>query len=291
MDLSYALSQVRQNWSSRTWWRNRVLTPYVLGTATRLDPRNPGYDGAVRVMDEDWDNLFILDACRADYFERVVDLDSFDAYRREISLGSHSSEWTERNFAGREFGDTVYLSANPHTGLLAGESFHELVELTEEDFDDEARTALPGTMVERAVELHERNPHKRLIVHFMQPHGPFVYEGADLGTSAPDDDAAYWEGYSRTLDYVLPFVRELAERVGGRSVVSADHGQTHDATLYGLIDIDAHPPGLRLPELVEVPWATIEGDERREVRAGDVTRFEESSTEDVEKRLEHLGYR
>lgn len=146
-------------------------------------------------------------------------------------------------------------------------------------------------MVERAVEVHERNPNKRLIVHFMQPHGPFVYEGVGLEASEPDEDAAYWEEYSRTLDYVLPYVRELADRVGGRSVISADHGQTHDATLYGLIDTNAHPPGLRIPELVEVPWAIIESGERRDIRAGDVTQIEKSSTEDVEKRLEHLGYR
>lgn len=93
-----AFSEIRKNLWSFNWWRNRVLVPYIFGTATRFYPRYPGYEDAVRVMDEDWDTLIVLDACRADTFQNVADLDRFDGYQTRVSLGSHSSEWTRRRF-------------------------------------------------------------------------------------------------------------------------------------------------------------------------------------------------
>lgn len=284
--IRYALSEIRENFSSVNWWRNRVVVPYALGTATRFVPGNPGYDEAVHVMDEDWDNLVILDACRADVFKEVAEMKWFDDYRREISLGSHSGEWTEHNFSGKEFGDTVYVSANPHTEILANDSFHELIELRESEFDEECGTVLPETMVEKAVEAHERHPHKRLIIHFMQPHGPFVYEEPlpDPEEKTPEE---YWERYRLTLEYVLDHVKDLVAEIDGKTVISADHGQTYDETMFG-ISLPTHPPRFRTPELVTVPWATINS-ERREIREGEVTVSEQR--DDLEKRLEHLGYR
>ena len=69
--LSHALSEIRQNYSSINWWRNRVFVPYVIGTLTRLHPSYPGYNKAIHVMNEDWDNLIILDAYRYDELNRL----------------------------------------------------------------------------------------------------------------------------------------------------------------------------------------------------------------------------
>ena len=150
--LERALSEIRANYDSLNWWRNRVLLPYVVGTATRLHPGYPGYDEAIRVMDEDWDTLVVLDACRADVFEEVADLARFDAYEPVVSLGSHSSEWTRRNFRGGRFDDTVYVSANPHTALEAGDSFHRVLELWETHTDEDAGVVLPDAVRDAVVE-------------------------------------------------------------------------------------------------------------------------------------------
>ena len=107
VSLRHALSEIRKNYDSPSWWRNRVFVPYLFGTLTRFYPKYPGYDEAVRVMEEDWDTLIVLDACRSDSFQSVADLDAYDSYETKVSLGSHSSEWTRRNFAGRQFDDTV----------------------------------------------------------------------------------------------------------------------------------------------------------------------------------------
>ncbi|WP_281241044.1 hypothetical protein [Haloplanus vescus] len=39
------------------------------------------------MIDQDWDNLLILDACRADMFKAVADTECFDAYETVRSHG------------------------------------------------------------------------------------------------------------------------------------------------------------------------------------------------------------
>jgi hypothetical protein len=283
LDPRHALSEVRKNFTSLNWWRNRVFVPFVFGTATRLYPGYPGYDEAVRVMEEDWDTMIVLDACRADCFERTVDLDRFDEYQSRVSLGSHSSEWTRRNFQGGSFGDTVYVSANPHTALEAGDAFHHVVELWETDFDDDAGVVRPEVVRDAAIDAHEEFPDKRLIVHFMQPHGPYI--GSDIGDD-PDDERRHWRAYTENLEYVLPFADDIIEVVPGKTVVTADHGQIHATGIADKLGLGGHKPRLRLPELVEIPWAVLDG-ERREIRAGETS---QAQGEQVQNRLEDLGY-
>jgi len=283
MDPRHALSEVRKNWTSFNWWRNRVFVPFVFGTATRLHPRYPGYDEAVHVMEEEWDTLIVLDACRADFFEEVADLDRFDGYSARVSLGSHSSEWTRRNFQGESFGDTVYVSANPHTSLEAGDAFHHIVELWETDFDENVGVVRPETVRDAAIEAHEQFPDKRLIVHFMQPHGPFI--GSEIGDDHRNE-SEYWQAYRENLEHVLPFAEDLFDAVPGKTVITADHGQAYTDGIKDSLGIGGHKPRLRFPSLVEVPWAVLEG-ERREIHAAETG---EAQGENVQERLKDLGY-
>lgn len=281
--LRHAVSEIHQNFFSLKWWRNRVFVPHVVGRATRLHPSYPGYDEAIKVTEEDWDNLLVLDACRADAFERVADLDRFDDYRSVVSLGSHSSEWTRRNFAGQEFGDIVYVSANPHTSKLAGDSFHTLVEMWDREFDDISGTVPPDTMGEAAREALDQYPNKRLIVHFMQPHGPFI------GSDVPEEEfiERYWEAYDQNLEFALASVYELLDELPGRTVVSADHGQIAPGPVTSLFGVNGHKARLRHPGVVTVPWAIKDGDRRRIVTG----KTSETTSDGIDNRLRDLGYK
>lgn len=278
ISLRRALSEIRENFRSPQWWRDRVFVPFVVGPLTRLHPRYPGYDEAVHVMEEDWDNLFILDACRADVFETVVDTGQFDTYSRAVSLGSHSSEWTQRNFGGRTFPDAVYVSANPHTTLLANDTFHELVEVWKE-YDVAPNQIDPDELAEAATAAADRHPDKRIIVHFMQPHGTggLVPEGASTEKT-----------YRDTVRAATDLVVSLGDSLGGKTVITADHGELFTSGMLSALGIDQHKARLRMPGLVYVPWAVIDG-ERREITAGaaSTTEVDEDA---VEQRLEDLGY-
>ncbi|WP_244509685.1 LTA synthase family protein [Haloferax larsenii] len=266
-------------------------------------------------MDGEWDNLFILDACRADLFEEVANLDFYDSYRRVTSLGSTTEEWTRNNFGGEQFGDTVYLTSNPYTTKVAGDSFFELINVWADSFDEETATVYPEPMIDAALEANQKYPDKRLIVHFMQPHYPFVgsdtFVGAGMnpkgvmeGTIGGDKKQTawralaegevtgeeVWEAYSDNLRLVLDPVNQLAEELDGLSVVTSDHGNMRGERTWPVpIRVFGHPGGLRDKELIEVPWAVLEGERRRRIKSGGVNLAEEDK-ETINSRLRELGY-
>lgn len=274
----HAISEIRDNIHSIKWWKDRVFVPFVVGSLTQVHPFYPGYDEAVHVMDEDWDTLIVLDACRADFFEETVDTERFDAYSRVVSLGSHSSEWTRKNFQSEEFEDTVYVSANPHTTLLASNTFHELIEVWK-DYDVSPNQINPSDVIATAKRVHKRNPNKRLIVHMMQPHG--------TGGIVPDDDNVV-NSYRATIPAVTDIAIDFAEQIDGKTVFTADHGELFTSGLLSKLGVDQHKPRLRFPNLVYVPWAEIDG-QRRNITDGDLSNTE-IDHKAVEDRLHDLGY-
>lgn len=79
------------------------------------------YGPGIDVMAEDWDNLILLDACRYDYFESQINIEG--ELKSAISRGGHSWEFMQGNFVGREFHDTIYVTANPHVEKLSDGTF------------------------------------------------------------------------------------------------------------------------------------------------------------------------
>ncbi|WP_253739229.1 hypothetical protein [Halohasta salina] len=195
-----------------------------------------------------------------------------------VSLGSHSSEWTRKNFQNKSFEDTVYISANPHTTLLANDTFHELIEVWKE-YDESPNQIDPAEIVATAKQANERHPNKRLIVHFMQPHGT----GKLVAETEPEV-----KSYRATIPAVTDIVVELAAELDGKTVITADHGELFTSGLRAKLGIYKHKARLRFPGLVYVPWAEIDG-QRREITDGKLSETEIDETA-VEQRLQDLGY-
>lgn len=235
------------------------------------------HDG-VTVTDEDWDVLVVLDACRYDTYDRVVEFDG-DLDSR-TSQGSNTTEWLKANFEG-SYDDIVYVSANPrvsHTevdGFRGADHFHRIIDVWETDWDAEVNTVRPQRVTEAAIEAHRRYPDKRLIVHYIQPHAPWIGDTivSDRETSIEEVSPDKWinagktwgtmlnEGkdtktiktaYEDNLRLVLESVGELLKAVSGRVVVTSDHGEC-----FGEKFIIEHPPGIYIRELVEVPWHVV----------------------------------
>lgn len=278
-------------------------------------------DSPTRIMDEDWDTLVVLDATRYDMFRDRNTIPGTLEHR--ISLGSTSEEFLERNFAGEIHHDTVYVNANPYVSYLDLDdgTFHAVVDLLDE-WDDDLQTVLPETVVDAAIDAHREHPRKRLIVHFMQPHTPFIGKtGRELGMGGwnPDQETAgldgdtiwqylrrhppnsedgidlemVWDAYNENLDIVLEHVETLLEELDGTTVITADHGNLVGERLSPIPTkrMYGHPYGVYHPNLVKVPWLRIDGDERRDVVA-EPPRSTETVDENVtEERLEALGYR
>ena len=285
--------------------------------------RRPFNTDGVDVMDEAWDNLLILDACRYDMFAAQASLPG--SLERRISRGSHTREFLAGNFGGRNLFDTVYVTASPQLHRWSEEidaRFHHVIDVWRADgWDDDHGTVLPETVNEYARAAHERFPDKRLIVHYLQPHYPFIDAestlnartfGADGGGGADvwgelmrgtlDVSAGdVWGAYRRNLDRVLPAVAALLEELPGLTVVTSDHGNMVGERARPVpIREWGHPPGIHTPELVEVPWLVYDEGRRKQVvweepdhevrveSTGDDETAEPAGT--VQDRLEQLGY-
>jgi hypothetical protein len=271
-------------------------------------------DAGISIVEEDWDNLIVLDACRADLFEEVADLDEFDEYRRVTSNASNTTPWTQKNFAGKALGDTVYVTANPVTSKEAPTDFHELREVWVDGYDLDHYTTPPGPVVEETLDAQADHGDKRLVAHFVQPHMPFVtrpdliyrthWRPGDVEGPEPDppnniwhalelgevDAEEVWEGYRETLEYVLDDAIELARELPGRSVIMSDHGNMLGERTIPPIRVYGHPPGLRCPELVTVPWAVIDSGDRPEMVTESANSRTEYGTQAIKRRLHDLGY-
>lgn len=231
------------------------------------------------MKDKEWDNLIILDACRHDFYE-----EEFGDSDYRITEGSASKEYIKKNFSDQEFKDTVYVTANPHlyedifsdlTGRKPEDVFHTVFNTYEDKWDREEGTVLPGSLVEDAVTAEKLFPEKRKIIHFMQPHGPFIGVDWDRGKLSKNkssgeeetvgvfdraqigllDSEKLVDGYRQNLALLEEHVEKLNEALDGRTVVTADHGE-----LLGEGGMYQHFEGCGAVALRKVPWDVIQED-------------------------------
>ena len=154
--LKYALSEVSENWNDRIWWKNRFLY-YVVGAYFRRRPNR-----GIFIMNLDWDNLIILDACRYDIFCKVYG----QKVNHVLSRGSNTVEFLLENFAHSMFKDTVYITTNPFVSKYCKSNFYRVIPLWDSEWDSELQTVPPDKVYERTLEFSEIYPDKKLIIHY-----------------------------------------------------------------------------------------------------------------------------
>jgi len=96
------------------------------------------------------------------------------------SIGSSTLEWRDKSFT-KYYPDIVYISANPYInsfaplkGFSANEHFCKVYDLWHENWDSRKQTVLPEVTTKRAIEIIRSEPGKRVIIHYMQPHEPYL---------------------------------------------------------------------------------------------------------------------
>jgi hypothetical protein len=273
------------------------------------------YDGSgTDIMAAEWDTLLILDGCRYDMFDRQNPLPG--RLESRTSRGSQSWEFMRRNFEGGQYHDTVYVSANPYTDRLSAGTFHRVVQLYEDGWDPETETVLPETVVEATKKAYVETPNKRFVVHFMQPHFPFigdrgrrlshtglahedieidgdrypVWRNLQYGFSDISLDAVI-DAYEENLDILFPHVERIIDSLGGKTVVTSDHGNLLGERLSPIpIRGYGHPEGIRHPKLTTVPWFVYDNDDRRDTVSDPSVETDQVNSDVIEQRLKDLGY-
>jgi len=288
-------------WLNRLYHRRAYLSEYN--------------ESGVNVFERDWDNLLLLDACRP---EMITDRLAGGEASTITSKGSDTFEFISANCREADLRDTVYVSASPildwHAETI-DQNFHDIYFVWEEHgWDDENKTVLPADTKDVALTAAETYPNKRLFVHFLQPHYPFIDAGTEFDKHQfhdPDDThpsfwrmvetgqlqltpEEIWELYEHNLECVLPHATELVEKLGGKSVITSDHTNMFGEPSSPIpLPEWGHPAGTYTDELVTVPWIEFEAEIRRRTVAEKPVAGKVNASMDADEareRLAELGY-
>ena len=146
----------------------------------------------ISVMDERWDYLIVLDACRYDYFQKLY-RDFFKGQlKKVVSQGCTTLAWCKKSFPGR-YDDVVYVSANPFInskleveGFNGKNHFHKVIDVWDWGWSEELGTVHPQQVNDAVLICKEKYPGKRFLTHYLQPHEPYLaYKLSTAGFPRP----------------------------------------------------------------------------------------------------------
>ncbi|MFB6301613.1 MAG: hypothetical protein ABEH78_01945 [Haloferacaceae archaeon] len=313
---------LKRNWYRPTWWATNAI-PFVLMRGYFEVMKYRGTD----IVEEDWDNLIILDACRYDHFRELSPVPG--RLESRWSMASSTGLFLRRNFEHRTCHDTVYVTGNPmyraeqygYDESVGRSTFHDTVDVWETDWDEEFNTVRPEAMVDPSKEAHDEYADKRLIVHFLQPHAPFIGEtgerikrqsGSGVIANMVEDaerrgGKPVWslvqegvvdvetarQAYRENVEIALPHVAELVSHFEGKTVITADHGELLGEMAWPIPYRQyGHPNRVWTKHLTRVPWHVVEGDSRREITSDPPpSNRSQDDRPEIEEKLSHLGYK
>lgn len=151
-------------------------------------------------------------------------------------------------------------------------------------------------------ETQQQYPNKRLIVHFIQPHHPYIgptgrevfRPNTNMEQSileADTDRSTLRKAYRENLDIIAPIIKYLIRNLSGKTVLTADHGELLGERSAPVPYVEyGHPKGTYVEKLVRVPWLEFDGEQRREITAGTIQDDHALDDSAIDDRLEALGY-
>lgn len=280
---------------------------------------NLKFGGCSNAIDKDWDCLLILDACRFDAFQNRNNLPG--RLESRWSCSSNTSTFLQNNFYTRELHDTIYVTANPKGANLDNNSkpiFHDTFSVLD-DWSDNHPTVHPNKVTKVAKQANSEYPHKRLIVHYMQPHAPFIGKKANQLHEKLDaliipnrleykdfDNYGYdvyedrddiskediYEAYLQSLDIVLKSCEELVNKIEGKTVITADHGELFNEKIGPSGNkVSGHPMYIKSESLNKVPWFVVHNGKRPTIKSENPVEQEQIDEDKIDKQLDYLGYK
>ena len=241
------------------------------------------------IIEEKFDHLILLDACRYDFFKENNILDG--QLSKRISIAPHTSGWLRKSFT-KKHDDLIYISANPETAKKQHNYFkltdyvYKIENVWKYGWDDKYKTVLPHTLREATLKVVSRYHSKRFIIHFVQPHQPFIRNGYSIGLSSISGSnnkesifqlakrgkikrKEIMQYYRENLVLVLKEVKKLVNHLDGRIIITADHGEA-----FGEKFIWEHVPGVYTKELIEIPWLVIDKPKQRKEKETIIRKLE-----------------
>lgn len=158
--------------------------------------------------------------------------------------------------------------------------------------------APPRYVTDRSVSVARNSDYDRMILHYMQPHAPYVANATAEGRELHDYEKnpfdylrnggsrdTVWRAYLDELRYVLDDLELLLQNLDAETVVvSADHGEA-----FGEFTVYNHHTGSLHPKIRLVPWVVTSATDTQSYSPE--TEPRERDGIDVDDALRALGYR
>lgn len=229
------------------------------------------------IFDRDWDLLVVLDACRYDLFATFVTqhsvYDHFDSVERTYSIASQTVDWLDRTFEGADrslLAETLYVSDHDHIAMADSDLLYGGAPIPLTEQNSTGGVLRPESVTAEALRQFETSGAEKYIVHYIQPHAPFLHCAGKYDSTAYEggstlnvwngirdgkyDREEVWRDYGQNLLLVLDHVETLIENFEGTVAVTSDHGNAMgEFGLYG------HPGREAAPSIRGVPWAIASG--------------------------------
>lgn len=268
----------------------------------RVDP----VSRPVSVWERDWDVLVVLDACRGDMMEEVVSEYSFLHSMETVwSVGGHSMEWLENTFKPAPSGlikETAYITGNYYSGVISDLPFSVFNNLQDVNFEGDFPAPPAHVVTDSAISTARESEFDRLIIHYMQPHKPFLFRDDGRYDIKMKEWSIGWDlyrnyingrismdklktGFVDNLRYVLNEVALLLENIdASKVVITSDHGNA-----FGESFLWDHEIGVQHSSMRQVPWVETTATDEGTLSP---KKYTTSSTDDdeLQERLEKLGY-
>lgn len=264
------------------------------------------------VFDFDWDLLLVIDACRYDLFANTAaEYDWLNTVSSITSVDTMTPEWMRNTFTedvAEEMANTSYICGNPFSAkILDKRDFYYLDEVWRYQWDSEFGTMYPRALTDRTIQHLRENDPDRAIVHYMQPHWPFIPDPdltAGQGLKIDDfgtynkfdvwerlqrgelDRETVWDAYRRNLEFVLDDIETLVRNVRRDDIViTSDHGNA-----FGEWMVYGHPMHMPLECLRKVPWAKVNASYDGSYTPDPAHLTNDETGIEIDEQLQALGY-
>ncbi|WP_135304741.1 alkaline phosphatase family protein [Haloarcula amylovorans] len=281
--------------------------------------------------------LIVLDACRYDRFSAVFDeyfdgevepvvasgLDTFN-YVREIWPKEYDYPYitaaapinnTEFKFDSNDTAKAQGVAATgdrlkqKYDGYVPADHLNQIIEVWRTEWDEEIGVCPPEPVTEEALSIFRAKQPSRSVVHYFQPHAPYIGQVKELDKREALDSrlkggalaADIWERaktgnisrselldlYDANIVRALDSVARLVKKSNfDRTVIIGDHGEA-------LGEYSRFGHGFEHPYVRLVPWAEIDGiKHKKAIPNKEDSMINEPSSKDstVVDRLQELGY-
>ena len=233
------------------------------------------------IHNTEWNTLIVLDACRFDYFKK---LNTIPGKLQECrSRGFHTWIWLNETFPDKY--PWTYFSAHPYVGNKTGgqkwnapNHFKTIIPIWMFGWDNKLGTVHPDT-VGQTIKII---PYEKAIVHYIQPHGPWIGKtkwlnpwtltdysrrqlmGDWVAVANKPDPTFFRQCYRDNLKLVLGSVKKFLPYFKKPVVITADHGEMlgeKGLYLHGAVRKDEEHipyPAWALDFLKKVPWFVVD---------------------------------